>query len=79
MDHPDGMYFIVAEKPMAKGLNYADRRDVRAVWYKLTFADDDHPDEVPYRFQPIFTRSYARTPKSVDAILAKEATLQPHQ
>ena len=68
-----GVYFVAADKPMVKGANYADKRDASATWYKLTLADDDHPDDAPYQFKPVFRHSYAQTSQTVDAILAREA------
>lgn len=75
----DGVYFVVADKPMVKGANYADKRDASTTWYKLTLADDDHPDDVPYQFKPAFKHSYAQTTQTIDAILSREAALQPHK
>lgn len=77
--HPDGVYFVVADKPMAGNANYDDKRDASATWYKLTLADDEHPDDAPYQFKPAFKRAYPKTAQTVDAILAREATLQPHK
>lgn len=76
---PDGVYFVVVEKPMTKGTNYVDDRDASATWYKLTIADDEHPDDLPYQLKPVFKRSYPKSAQTVDAILAREATLQPHK
>ena len=75
----DGVYFVVADKPMAKGANYPDKRDVVVTWYELTLADDDHPDDAPYQFKPAFRRSYPQSAQTIDVILAREATLQPHK
>jgi hypothetical protein len=79
VQRPDGVYFVVADKPMARDAGYADKRDVNVTWYKLTLADDDHPDDVPYQFKSAFRRSYPRSTQTVDAILAREAALQPRK
>lgn len=79
VQRPDGVYFVVVDKPMTKGANYVDNRDASATWYKLTIADDDHPDDLPYQFKPVFKRSYPKSAQTVDAILAREATLQPRK
>lgn len=79
VQRPDGVYFVVADKRMAKGAGYADKRDVNVTWYKLILADDDHPDDVPYQFKPAFKRSYPQSAQTVEAILAREATLQPRK
>lgn len=79
VQRPEGVYFVVADKRMTKGAGYADKRDINVTWYKLTLADDDHPDDVPYQFKQAFKRSYPQSAQTVDAILAREATLQPRK
>lgn len=79
VQRPDGVYFVIVDKAMAKEATYDGKRDARATWYKLSFADDDHPDGIPYQLKPVFKRSYRKSPQTVDAILKNEAKLQPHR
>ncbi|MFK3737262.1 hypothetical protein [Massilia sp. TN1-12] len=75
----DGIYFVVADKRVERNKSYVDKGDIFVTWYKFTQAGDDHPDDPPYAFKPAFTRTYPKTADTVDAILAREASLQPRK
>lgn len=79
VQRPDGVYFVIVDKAMAKDATYDAKRDARATWYRLSFADDDRPHDLPYQFKPVFKRNYPNSPRTVDAILESEAKLQPRR
>lgn len=52
--------------------------EVKVTWYQLVEASNDVPDAPAYYLKPVFTRHYGGAMKlDVDAVLAKELTLQP--
>lgn len=73
----DGLYFVVASKPMTKAATYADRRDLVATWYKFSKSSD--PYDPPYMLKPTFKRDYPRTALTVEDVLARELKLQPRK
>lgn len=79
VQRPDGVYFVVVRKSLDGAASYADKQTASATWYKLTLSDDDHPDDAPYQFKAVFKRPYPRSAQSVDALLAREAALQPRK
>lgn len=74
---PDAAYFVVADKRADKG--YRDKGDISVTWYKLAEADDSRPDNPAYLLKPVFTRSYPQSVMTIDAVLARENSLQPRQ
>lgn len=73
----DAIYFIVADKRADKG--YYEKGDITVTWYKLILADDQHPDDPGYQLSQTFTRSYPNSSSTVEAILGRELSLQPHK
>ena len=73
----DGLYFVVASKPMKNAATYADRRDIVATWYKFSTSSD--PYDPPFTFKPTFKRNYPRTALTVEDILTRELKLQPRK
>jgi hypothetical protein len=73
----DAIYFIVADKRADQG--YQEKGDITVTWYKLIESGDDKPDDPAYQFKPEFVRTYPRSAATVEAILNKESSLQPHK
>lgn len=73
---PDGIYFVVGDKHVGK--SYYDKGDITVTWNKLMVeGDDKDPYASPYRLAPVFTRAYPKSALTVEAVLAREATLRP--
>jgi hypothetical protein len=70
-----GLYFVVADKRV--GESYHDKGDITVTWNKLAVDGDDDPDASPYRLAPVFTRPYPKSALTVEAVLAREAKLNP--
>jgi len=73
----DAIYFIVADKRADQG--YHDKGDITVTWYKLIESGDDLPDDPAYQFKPEFARTYPKSIATVESILNKELSLQPHK
>ncbi len=71
------LYFVVADKRIGRDSAYDDKGDITATWNKLGEASDDDTHGPAYRLQPVFTRSYRNSSLTVEAMLAREATLKP--
>ncbi|NGZ87440.1 hypothetical protein [Duganella aceris] len=73
----DAVYFIVADKRADQ--SYQEKGDITVTWYKLIESGDDMPDDPAYQFKPAFARTYPKSAATVEAILSKELSLQPHK
>lgn len=70
------LYFIQAEKRANAG--WHEKGDTTVTWFKFSDSDNEHPDDPPYAFKPIFSRNYTKlTNLKIDDILVKESTLKP--
>ena len=75
VSRPGGLYFVVGDKRVDQ--SYHDKGDITVTWNKLAVDGDDDPDASPYRLAPVFTRTYPKSGLTVEAVLAREAKLNP--